>query len=105
MEMIEQRKRNRGQGGFTLIELLVVIAILAVLAGVAVFAVNGLGDDAGESACKIEEDTIRTAVEAAKATGSTNALDYMDQQGKYWTVTGLNYAASAENPSGDCTGI
>ncbi len=28
MNMIEQRKRNRGQGGFTLIELLVVIAIL-----------------------------------------------------------------------------
>jgi prepilin-type N-terminal cleavage/methylation domain-containing protein len=67
MEMIEQRKRNGGQGGFTLIELLVVIAILAILAGVAVFAVGNLTTDADVNACKLEEDTFDNAVEAYKA--------------------------------------
>ena len=65
--MIEQRKRNRGQGGFTLIELLVVIAILAILAGVAIFAVGGLNESADKSACLTEKDTINTAIQAFKA--------------------------------------
>jgi prepilin-type N-terminal cleavage/methylation domain-containing protein len=75
--MIEQRKRNRGQGGFTLIELLVVIAILAILAGVAIFAVGGLNESADKSACLTEKDTINTAIQAFKADqGVYPANDY-----------------------------
>jgi prepilin-type N-terminal cleavage/methylation domain-containing protein len=96
--MIEQRKRNRGQGGFTLIELLVVIAILAILAGVAVFAVGGLRSDAGSAACKTEYDTVRTAVAAAEASADKDTdgdgtldpdswVDFIqDGSTKYWTV-------------------
>lgn len=89
MNMIEKRKRNMGQGGFTLIELLVVIAILAILAGVAVFAVGNLTDGADENACKLEKDTLRTAVQASKAKNGSAASwqDYTDGTPKYWTVT------------------
>lgn len=104
-ELIESRRMNRGQGGFTLIELLVVIAILAILAGVAVFAVGNLTDNAAENACKVEEDTVRTAVEAAKAKGEASAMTYLDQAPKYWDVSGVTYAASSENTNGDCTGL
>lgn len=59
--------RAQGQSGFTLIELLVVIAILAVLAGVVVFAVGGITDNSQDSACEIDERTVRTAAEAYRA--------------------------------------
>ena len=65
--------RAQGQGGFTLIELLVVIAILAVLAGVVVFAVGGITDNSQDSACKIDERTVRTAAEAYRADASNTA--------------------------------
>lgn len=111
MNMIEKRKRMRGQGGFTLIELLVVIAILAILAGVAVFAVGNLGDDADESACKVEKDTVRTAVQAAKATNDGNPSTwktYTDgEDPKYWTVSigaapgyAVTYTKTAAAPAG-----
>ncbi len=67
MNMIEKRRRMRGQGGFTLIELLVVIAILGVLAGVVVFAVGGINDNSKDSACKIDKRTLQTAVQAFRA--------------------------------------
>ncbi len=69
MELMKKRAESRGQGqsGFTLIELLVVIAILAVLAGVVVFAVGGITDNSQDSACEIDERTLRTAVEAYRA--------------------------------------
>jgi type IV pilus assembly protein PilA len=111
--MIEQRKRNRGQGGFTLIELLVVIAILAILAGVAVFAVGNLTTGAAENACKLEKDTIRTAAQAsiAKNGSDTNYANYLDGTTKYWTYTPTNSATAAvpaakapKNPApGDCS--
>lgn len=87
--MIESRKEMRGQGGFTLIELLVVVAILAILAGVAVFAVSNLTDDADNNACKVERDTIKTAIAAADATSDSgdDVLDYLDGTPKYFTVT------------------
>lgn len=95
--MIESRMNMRGQGGFTLIELLVVVAILAILAGVAVFAVSNLTEDADKNACKVEKDTIKTAIAAAKATSSTTDVytQYMDGNPKYWTVGGSpNYTLS-----------
>jgi prepilin-type N-terminal cleavage/methylation domain-containing protein len=91
MDMIEQRKRNRGQGGFTLIELLVVVAILAILGGVAVFAVGGLTGDSQESACKVEYDSIKTAIAAAEATSDADtAASFLEMDGspEYWTITG-----------------
>ncbi len=88
MNMIEKRKAMAGQGGFTLIELLVVVAILAILAGVAVFAVSNLTADADNNACKVEKDTIKTAIAAASATSSTTDTygQYLDGTPKYWTV-------------------
>lgn len=84
--MIEKRMEQRGQGGFTLIELLVVIAILGVLAGVVVFAVGGISDNSQESACKIEERTFKTAVQA-----------YRSQEGAY--PTGWNAAIASTTPA------
>ncbi len=119
--MIEQRKRNRGQGGFTLIELLVVIAILAILGGVAVFAVGNLTENAAKDACNLERDTLVTADAAAVAKGTGNTpSDYLTGSsvtvsggtitGKYWTLAdtdgggGTPAAISATNPApGDCS--
>jgi prepilin-type N-terminal cleavage/methylation domain-containing protein len=108
MKMIEERRRNRGQGGFTLIELLVVIAILAILAGVAVFAVNGLTDNADENACSLEKETFIVANQAAIAAGSPNVSDHLDSgtvdvvggnvEGKYWQMP--NAAANPNEPVG-----
>jgi prepilin-type N-terminal cleavage/methylation domain-containing protein len=98
MDMIEQRKRNRGQGGFTLIELLVVIAILAILAGVAVFAVNGLTTDADKNACELEKDVIKTAQQAALAADGAAGVpaDYIDDaETKYWAIPTTPSAAIA----------
>lgn len=103
--MIERRKRNMGQGGFTLIELLVVVAILAVLAGVAIFAVNGLTDDADENACAVERDTVKTAVAAAEATSdpADDYADYLDGTPKYFTVgAGGITGTTAAHPGGSC---
>ncbi len=72
MNIIEQKKRQMGQGGFTLIELLVVIAILAVLAGLAVIGIGAMRDNADKQACKADADTYQTAVEAAKIANSSN---------------------------------
>lgn len=57
-------KRMRNERGFTLIELLVVIVILGILAAVVVFAVSGLTDRGQDSSCKIDERTVRTAMES-----------------------------------------
>ena len=62
--LIEDRKRMRGQSGFTLIELLVVIAILAVLGGAAVIGIGAMRDNAEEQVCKTDAETIETAAEA-----------------------------------------
>ena len=61
------KRRAAGESGFTLIELLVVIAILAVLAGVVVLSLSGFNDDSKETACEIDERTVRTAAEAYRA--------------------------------------
>ncbi len=64
MNIIEKKKRQMGQGGFTLIELLVVIAILAVLAGLAVIGIGAMRDNANDTACEADRDTLATAGEA-----------------------------------------
>jgi prepilin-type N-terminal cleavage/methylation domain-containing protein len=90
MNVIAKRVQTRGQGGFTLIELLVVVAILAILGGVAVFAVGNLTGDSQESACKVEYDSIKTAIAAAEATAATDRSDaFLDLSGApiYWTIT------------------
>lgn len=98
MNIIEKRKQMRGQGGFTLIELLVVVAILAILAGVAVFAVNNLTKDAGNSACKTERSTLQTAMAAARATTSST-----DGPADYLENGTLKYFAAASPTSGGAT--
>lgn len=122
MSFSERMKHRGQQGGFTLIELLVVVAILAVLGGVAVFAVNGLGDDAGQSACTIEQSTLITAEAAADTEGGVPS-DFLNDlsftlntagttdviEARFWdledVVGGTLSANATENPNGDCTGI
>lgn len=66
----EWDEKNSLQKGFTLVELLVVIVILGILAAVVVFAVNGINDRGNDSACKTDAQTVRTAIEAYRATGA-----------------------------------
>lgn len=58
------RKSRKDEDGFTLIELLIVIVILGVLAAIVVFSVRGITDTGEEAACKANEKTARTAIEA-----------------------------------------
>ena len=101
--MVQKRteRRGHGQGGFTLIELLVVIAILAVLAGVVVFAVGGITDNSQDSACEIDERTVKTAVEAYRAQeGEYPANEaalvpgFLDEESTY-----TNYALAGGTPT------
>jgi prepilin-type N-terminal cleavage/methylation domain-containing protein len=61
IEIEESKGKNKG---FTLIELLIVIVILGILAAVTVFAVRGITEKGQDSACKTEQKTILTGVEA-----------------------------------------
>ena len=65
-------QKNLLEKGFTLVELLVVIVILGILAAVVVFAVGGTTDNAQKNACKAEESTIASAVEAYRANPDNN---------------------------------
>jgi general secretion pathway protein G len=56
--------KNKQDKGFTLVELLIVIVILGILATVTVFAVRGITDQGQTSACKADQKTLETAVEA-----------------------------------------
>lgn len=67
IQRLNDKRRAAGENGFTLIELLVVIIILGILAAVVVFAVGGITDRGEESACRIDERTLRTAAEARYA--------------------------------------
>lgn len=98
--MIKNRMARRGQSGFTLIELLVVIAILGILAAVVVFAVGNATDSAKTNACKIEERTMKTAVEAAKGTGQAVASWLENPTGEYFTATGTGSTASYSKKAG-----
>jgi general secretion pathway protein G len=78
--LIKDMKRMRNERGFTLIELLVVIVILGILAAVVVFAVGGLTDKGGKSACQTDTKTLRTAEEAYFSQETLgNSLDYANQ--------------------------
>jgi general secretion pathway protein G len=68
----EDRKSDKG---FTLTELLVVIAILGILAAVVVFAVGGITDTGGKSACSTEKQTLQTAEEAYYAQNNHKYAD------------------------------
>lgn len=93
--------KNLAEKGFTLIELLVVIIILGILAGVAIFAINGIDDDANKNSCINEKDTVQVAVEAYRTRnptlGEPSTADLTDatrgnlsRAPQYWTVSGGN---------------
>ena len=63
VEAKEPTRQDR-QAGFTLIELLVVIVILGILAAVVVFSVAGVKDKGQLAACKVDTQTLQTAMEA-----------------------------------------
>ena len=64
---------RRDQRGFTLIELLIVIIILGVLAAIVVFSVRGITNTGDEAACKANEKTAQTALEAYYANDDTGS--------------------------------
>lgn len=77
---VERTSADHGDGachdrGFTLVELLIVIVILGILATVTVFAVRGITDQGGESACASELRMLTTAQEAHLALHG----DYADE--------------------------
>jgi prepilin-type N-terminal cleavage/methylation domain-containing protein len=65
------RKARQEESGFTLIELLMVIVILGVLSGIVVFAVGGVTERGQTAACKADQKTVATAVEAYYAQNSS----------------------------------
>ena len=73
--MHRMMERARQEEGFTLIELMIVIVILGVLAGIVLFAVRGITDRGTTAACKTDQSTIQTAVEAYVAKHGTNPND------------------------------
>ena len=103
------RRVARGQGGFTLIEALVVVALMAILGGIAVFAVTALNQDANETACRAERESIITAMWAAHNTGNVSDTygDYLSVSPKYWSNATTPPASPAwgpgtEHPGGAC---
>jgi prepilin-type N-terminal cleavage/methylation domain-containing protein len=66
---------KKNDEGFTLIELLIVIVILGILATVVVFAVGGITDRGGDSACKADRATLEVAVEAYYAQNGSYPTD------------------------------
>jgi prepilin-type N-terminal cleavage/methylation domain-containing protein len=68
-------ERARQEEGFTLIELMIVIVILGTLAGIVLFAVNGINDRGTHAACRTDQSTISTAVEAYFAKNNTYPSD------------------------------
>ena len=65
---------NRKDEGFTLIELLIVIVILGILATIVVFAVRGVTDQGQTNACKADQKTIETAIEAYYAQNGNKTI-------------------------------
>ena len=111
IEIEESKGKNKG---FTLVELLIVIVILGILAAVTVFAVRGITDKGQDSACKAEQKTILTGLEAFYANSTPSAYPatlaamvpgYMTEAPK---STNWTYATTATGysltPAGDCTG-
>jgi len=103
-------QKSLGAKGFTLIELLVVIVILGILAAVVVFAVSGIQDRGQESACRTDARTLRTAVEAYRAEGSSASTPtqaqlvaggFLSEESTYYT---LSYGAQTI-PAIQLTGI
>ena len=96
--------------GFTLIELLIVIVILGILAAVVVFAVGGITDTGDASACKTEQRTLETAIEAYRAQEGSYPTAMSDLTGgaflrddpTYWSLTGTDGAVTTKTakPSG-----
>ena len=106
------RQLREDEGGFTLIELLVVIVILGILAAVVVFSVRGVTDRGDVAACKTNQSTAQTAVEAYYAKegsnpGSLGALvpDYLKTDPSASTVDAkirVGYAAGTVTPGTAC---
>ena len=87
---------NARNAGFTLVELVIVIAILAILAGVGIPAYSGYIKKANNSAVNTELAAIKTAAQAADATGGNLEKIVISADGKTITVTAANGKALAE---------
>ena len=105
------RKARQSESGFTLIELLMVILILGVLAGIVVFAVGGVTDKGKTAACKADQNTVATAVEAFYAqTGAYPAAGDLAALVPAWlhsapTATVTLGANGAVSGAGSCSAV
>lgn len=106
-----RRTSARGQGGFTLIELMVVIGILSILGVVVIIAVSTALGNSRESACQLEQRTLRGAMGTAKASENPNDTyqNYLadGEVPIYFTNSGTAAAPvwgpSGIHPGGKCT--
>jgi prepilin-type N-terminal cleavage/methylation domain-containing protein len=97
--------------GFTLIELLIVIVILGILATVVVFAVGGITDRGGTSACKADLATVEVAVEAYyaqfsvyPATEAALTPGFMRDESDLYNVTASTGAITVQDTA-KCSGV
>ncbi|MCC7076450.1 MAG: type II secretion system protein [Acidimicrobiia bacterium] len=84
----DEARQIRSESGFTLVELLIVIVILGILTAVVVFSVGGLRNSGNAAACRAQQRTAETAVEA-----------YNARQGSYPGVGVLGTLASDTYPA------
>ena len=104
-DIIETHEEKKDKG-FTLIELLIVIVILGILATVTVFAVSGIVDRGGDSACAAELKTVEVAIEAYVATEGSQPASMDVLEGTFLRTASTDYTVTdgviGEDPDGGC---
>lgn len=72
------RLRRRSRHGFTFVELLVVVAALSVVGAAVAFTVRGIRPSSTTATCVANANSIRSAVDAYRATNGATATPEID---------------------------